>query len=755
MKTKLNCINPSFESDYISSMSTVTKPYMFSLVLINLGVGLYHHIQNDHSAPLIIIGINVGLVLFMICSRGLRSLFDLISLISCAVFFMWNLNIRKDNFVSQTRDTAFLQGYNFGLIHQLFLRGYSRIELIIVIEICITIAKIIYLEDVSTETLVNQVIIDFVLFAVRIAEEVNLRVLYQKLDQSHKSLTKFKELLATKLPSSLIIISRELNKKFFSNQTFDIEFELDKHDMTCLEKLQEIKLDPDDKESDGHELFKKCSSPSLMDYLWAKVEDTAHDFTGIQNCIYLNDNAKKVTYEANIFSFLWDGKDAIAVILSNITHQTDILTLKIANSNKEKAISIVSHELRNPVNGLMGMVKIMQKQNKDPSIQKSLDLLKITISLLLNILNSILDIQQINANKLRLNISKINLMELLYTIQMLFQFQCVEKGLEFRLEIDKNVPKYIKTDKDRLSQILINLCTNAIKFTMKGGVTLGVKVDSQDPRKLVFSVADTGIGIKKEDLGKLFKIFGKLEASTEFNQQGVGLGLVISNSLVGILKGDRLTVESEESKGSTFTFKLPIDFYQDFAETEIPDEAVEDSLAIPDTKNYSLLSAHSNKEGSTRHRYTKSLQTHQNTDFLSVPLALETTGKHVLLVDDNPFNLLVTKHLIEDLRIPTVLAHNGVEAINKVEQCYRKSISIALILMDCEMPVMDGRAATQILKQKMAQGEIPEIPIVGLSGHDTEEYIQECYNVGMSDYIKKPVSEGNLLKMFKQYNCIE
>ena len=184
----------------------------------------------------------------------------------------------------------------------------------------------------------------------------------------------------------------------------------------------------------------------------------------------------------------------------------------------------------------------------------------ITVSLLLSLVNSILDLSQIKNNKLTLIYAKIDVKETLDEIKALFNYFCVLKNLYLDVEIHPDVCKTINTDKNRLSQIIINLLGNAFKFTINGGITIKVEVESQDPYRIRFSVRDTGIGIKKEDQDKLFKLFGRLEhTDKKINTSGVGLGLTISNTLALLLNPSEqkgIEVVSESDKGSTFSFAV-------------------------------------------------------------------------------------------------------------------------------------------------------------------------------------------------------
>jgi len=176
------------------------------------------------------------------------------------------------------------------------------------------------------------------------------------------------------------------------------------------------------------------------------------------------------------------------------------------------------------LNGIIGLLNMTQKRVSHPEALEFISLCKDNAHLLLSLVNSILDLHQINAKKLKLNISKINIRKCLQSVLRLFHFQANQKGITLNLLVSENVPTYIHTDENRLKQIIINLVGNAIKFTYKGGITVKVAEKSKQSNYLDVSVIDTGIGIREEDKGKLFKMYGKLEDEESVNKNGVGLG---------------------------------------------------------------------------------------------------------------------------------------------------------------------------------------------------------------------------------------
>ncbi len=240
------------------------------------------------------------------------------------------------------------------------------------------------------------------------------------------------------------------------------------------------------------------------------------------------------------------------------------MALKFADEQKDKVIATVSHELRTPINGILGLLEMVKARVTDQVSTMYLDNCKSCSSLLLYLVNSILDLSQLRNNSLTIVKNPFKLDQLLEEIRTLYLFQCDEKKIDFLLE--NNVQedyKEIYTDKYRLIEVLINLLGNAIKFTFKGSITLRVSQNPPDSSKLTFSVIDTGVGIKPEDRPKLFKMFGKItQANKNINSHGVGLGLTIVNELVKSLNDDgigSLEFESEYGKGTSFSFTISVE----------------------------------------------------------------------------------------------------------------------------------------------------------------------------------------------------
>ena len=267
--------------------------------------------------------------------------------------------------------------------------------------------------------------------------------------------------------------------------------------------------------------------------------------------------------EVKILSTNFDDEECLQIIISDTTHRNTITKLERYDKYKNIILSTVSHEMRNPLNSSISMIQLAID---DPSIsskakEEILEPCSRSLGMLANLVNDILDYAQISENKLKLVYKYIDIKELIYDACLLIEIQCQRKGLKIRVYADPDLPRLFKTDPNRLTQILLNLLSNALKFTSKGYIKIMIKIKDQNKSLIAISVQDTGIGIKEEDIPKLFQEFGKLDLAhnAKMNPTGCGLGLNISQKLAKCLGQENsedcgITVESKAGKGTTFTF---------------------------------------------------------------------------------------------------------------------------------------------------------------------------------------------------------
>ncbi|WP_210489299.1 PAS domain S-box protein [Rufibacter aurantiacus] len=364
---------------------------------------------------------------------------------------------------------------------------------------------------------------------------------------------------------------------------------------------------------------------------------------------------------------------------------------------KNQFLANMSHELRTPMNGIIGMIDVLHHSATNEEQMDYIETLRTSSNALLDILNDILDLSKIQAGKLQLNKTGIDLSYSLEKIHNLFANRATQKDLTFTYDISEDTPRYIITDETRLLQILSNLTSNAIKFTNEGSVRVEVsRVGGEgDEHLLMFQVKDSGIGICEEDIRLLFTNFTQLDNSSSKTFGGTGLGLAISKQLSELLGGE-IGVESEAGKGSTFWF----------------------TILCQEAENVKQIH-----------------------DQLQSSKELEEIGKFdpepvILLVDDNQINQKVALKLLERMGCHADVASNGYEAIEKATQK-----RYDLIFMDIQMPEMDGVTATRELK-KLKGTDCP--PIIAMTAYSMKDDAEKFINEGLDDYVSKPVKISDL-----------
>jgi len=602
---------------------------------------------------------------------------------------------------------------------------------------------------------VIQVVYFFVANYLDYNREMNDKKLFASYYHSKEQLNKFKDLVTHDIPDGIAIFTKDLKQCLFANNSFKSLLGERLVNTPYLSNNLETFIIHEAPNSERTETTSSSSSgpltllSSLTSFL--QLEDQNNKLT-----LNLEHIITKSIYETKAFELVWDEEPAIVIIFHDITQQNTILELKIAaNIQKDRILATVSHELRTPLNSILGMINLIKDDTKDSNTLNYLKICETSCNLLQSLVNSILDLNLIRANKIQLNLQKIEFRQLLKDITRLFEFQCQEKGITLNQKISSSAPKYLFTDQARLTQILINLVGNALKFTMKGGITLIAKEHSQGYIELV--VEDTGVGIKEEDHDKLFKIFGKLEQTdTIVNKHGVGLGLTISDNLSKLLcRDDQLAgikVKSVFNQGSRFSFLISTSLNDDQkALTKVPSKVP--SLANLETLNLDTFgSFHETGYIDTKMKnYTflpaKILNPHHKLQSVH-----QKPKKYILIVDDNPLNLFVAEKLVssqQDYKVKTALS--GEIAIDLLLNNNHKTEPIALILMDLQMPVMDGYVTTKALRDLMQKNKLPEVPILALTANDTQSDEKMCLKVGMLGMLSKPIRIQQLLPILN--NC--
>ncbi|MDO9512247.1 MAG: response regulator [Bacteroidales bacterium] len=379
-----------------------------------------------------------------------------------------------------------------------------------------------------------------------------------------------------------------------------------------------------------------------------------------------------------------------------INEQLHIAKEKAEAATRAKSIFLanMSHEIRTPMNGIIGMGDLLSQTALTEEQKDYLDTIIISSNSLLGIINDILDFSKIESNQVELENIPFKLNEPLTELIKLLSVKATENKVEMVLDIDESIPLGLKGDPTRLKQILLNLMSNALKFTFEGKVILEVNalVMTEGSVKLRFAVTDSGIGISKEGQNKLFKSFSQADSSTTRKYGGTGLGLAISKSLCEMMDGE-IGVDSELGKGSTFWFTA---VFERFTESK---NAVE-----------------------------------KNTELFKKP----TKSLNILLAEDNVINQKVAMVTLQKLGHKVQLAKNGLEAVELFTMDKFDSI-----LMDIQMPEMDGYDAT-IKIRDLEKTKGGHIRIIAMTANSFEEDRERCFAVGMDSYISKPFKTEDL-----------
>jgi PAS domain S-box-containing protein len=387
----------------------------------------------------------------------------------------------------------------------------------------------------------------------------------------------------------------------------------------------------------------------------------------------------------------------------DITYQKEIEAEKVktqeALSFKSKFLSNMSHEIRTPLNGIIGFTTIALKTKLDAHQKDLMNKIKSTSDLLLGIINDILDISKIESGKMEIEIKEFDLRELLQNVIGILEPKADEKGIDFLIEYDNIGYYYYEGDTLRITQVLTNLLSNAIKFTDEGYVKIKVKLDEES--RLLFEVQDSGIGLKEESLISLFEEFTQADMSTSRKYGGTGLGLSISKNLVQLM-GGTIYVESDYGKGSSFFVSLPLKKAENYQVYE--SEAVEDLESVTQRVN-----------------------------------ALENI--RILVAEDNKMNQMVLEMLLEDSSLTLEFADDGEKAVSLF-----KSKKYDLVLMDLQMPNLDGYGATKEIREVDK-----DVPIIALSANVLQEDIERAFQVGMNAYLSKPIELQKLYNVIIKY----
>jgi CheY-like chemotaxis protein len=408
-----------------------------------------------------------------------------------------------------------------------------------------------------------------------------------------------------------------------------------------------------------------------------------------------------------------------------------------ASRAKSEFLANMSHEILTPMNGIIGMTDLALETHLTPDQRECLSTVRYSAGSLLGIINGILEFSKLESDKFDLELTEFNIREHLQATAKPFAQLAEEKGLKLAYEVSESVPDRAVGDPARLRQILVNLLGNAIKFTVKGKVSLYVEAEVSDDESVLlhFVIADTGIGIPRVMHKIIFEAFVQADGATTRRFGGTGLGLTISTHLVEKM-GGRIWVESEEGSGSRFHFTARLGRVQ---VAEWPRPAAESSpVLVPKPLQQSEWRQTIMGASGTQSRDTDDLHP-------AVQRLAETRkGIRILVAEDNPVNRMLAVRLLEKQGHKVQTAADGLEALREVEEH-----DFELVLMDVQMPEMDGVEATKVIRQRETQTR-KHVSIVAVTAHAMAADREICLAAGMDGYLSKPINKEELLSMIER-----
>lgn len=401
--------------------------------------------------------------------------------------------------------------------------------------------------------------------------------------------------------------------------------------------------------------------------------------------------------------------DVTKIIEQNHLMKSLVLQTEDANRAKTNFVSNMSHEIRTPMNSIVGITEILLRSRHSPKEQEYLLNIQSSGRVLLTIINDVLDCSKMEAGKMQLFDEPYDTCSLFHDLRISMENRIGHSGLELIYDIDQDIPCKLKGDMGRIRQVIINLVNNAIKYTEKGSVRFSVHVRQKNTDKvmLYYEVADTGIGIRKEDQKILFDAFQRVEMDRNRYVEGTGLGLTISQNLVNMM-GGVIEVESEYGKGSRFFFTI--------------------EQTIIDPTPVSAVNYNGQKDNVTE----------KEAECLFI-----APEAHILLVDDNELNLVVAKELLKPLRMQIDTAENGLQAVKMV-----RGSQYDLVLMDHMMPVMDGIEAAKAIRA-LPEDKYQKLPIIALTANAMVDARKEFLNAGMNGFVAKPIDFARICNQLK------
>ncbi|MDR1962219.1 MAG: response regulator [Planctomycetaceae bacterium] len=473
--------------------------------------------------------------------------------------------------------------------------------------------------------------------------------------------------------------------------------------------------------------------------------------------IMLDFDDKKFPIMATCDFLEYNGKRMLVACYHDLSERMQRVEAEQASLVKSRFLAHMSHELRTPLNGIIGIIEILLNTKLSEKQRKNMELAQISGHHLLNIVNDILDFSQLEAGRLELKLSEFDLPELIENTTKTLTSQIQDRHLKFDCLFSTDIPRHVVGDSDRLRKVLMAFLNNGLKFTKEGNVKLAVSLESWKEQKGIancvvrFTVTDTGIGIPQDRLHLLFHSFSQVDVSFTKEYGGIGMGLAIAHQLVRLMGGD-IGVESQENIGSKFWFTVPfVSKKNDWHARNILQLNHSETIMQPTTQP--VVAEHA-KETNDSEEVQNEIDDQEPMELQQEKWTSEggggNTGKTeehlILVVEDNRINQIVVSEILTQAGFRFEVAVNGAKAVEAFSDKH-----FSLILMDCQMPVMDGFEATQKIRNLESERAAARTPIIALTANTAPSDEEHCINVGMDAFCSKPINAEKLIEMIQNW----
>jgi signal transduction histidine kinase/CheY-like chemotaxis protein len=519
------------------------------------------------------------------------------------------------------------------------------------------------------------------------------------------------------MPVGIIVLSLDLKIILFNN-LFQDKFNVrTKHQIKSL--MESLKYSPG-----RRDYFERENEEYLMKDIKRYIQNLSNPPTtfGI-----VERNGYYYEWRGNMT--LWEDFHAIILTARNVTSFIQLEKSRAEAACKNAMLRSVSHELRTPTAIISSSAEQIVEDvdsNLTESSKESLNMINVCSKILLNIIHDLIDFSQIISGQFNIVRMKFSIQDLLNECIFLVSTQCRKKNLSLNLVLDPRLPPFAVNDANRIRQVILNLMSNALKFTFQGKIVLSAKLRSSNQVKI--SVYDTGTGISRDSLQKIFKLFSDMNDGF-IESHGCGLGLHISSLIVQKLGGN-ITVKSTPNIGSKFSFLFDLGMIY-----ETDSECESDFYRVPSEAETSSLI---------------------NIPTMLVKLSQRGKPTPILIADDNEFNRKILCNFFDKENLRYDEACNGVQAVEMTRKKNKSYNSYRVIIMDCQMPKMDGWTASKTIHDLFHNQEIKYLPkIIGYTAYTGTEEFEKCMSSGMVDCLYKPTSRDNLLRVVRLYLDLE